>query len=182
MKIDTLIQDCYEVQLLQDNSVIEVYSTQIKSVIDFRYGDTGGDTLDDVVYDTLRQVDIDGRIYYDFRPHEDVNPKIIFWNMQPNDSIVIGPYIDVEYKIDYALGGEETDFPEEELRKLYCRMYSFNGVLVYEGMFGDIFDNSGRIKCRYVNVLLIIRFKNDAGWFSKKKYYIDYYNDGNCSN
>jgi len=180
MKIDTLIQDCYEVLLLQDNSTIEIYKAEINTQMILKYGDTGGDTLKGVVYDTLRQIDIEGKLYYDVRPRGDVNPKVIFWNIEPSPNIVVDAYIDVEYKTDYDTANGNTDFPESELRKLQSVVYDFSGKTLYKGLYADLFDSEGKIDCRYANTLLIVRFKNNAGWFAKKRYYVDYKGNGDC--
>ncbi len=176
--LDTLNQVCYKTLLLQDNSVLEVkYISQLDS-IKFKYGDTGGDTLDNVDYDIIRRVTINGVEYVDKRPVGDVNPKVILHNYR-GENVFFTDLIDVEYIDDYSLATSDEGIPEVDLQKMQCTIYNFIGQTIYEGKFGDLFEGT-KIDCKYSSILLLIRFYNDAGGFASKRYYTDFYGTGGC--
>lgn len=176
--LDTLKQDCYKTLLLQDNSILEIrYIAQLDS-IKFTYGDTGGDTLDGVEYEILREYSVDSISWTDKRPVGDVNPKVIIHDYT-GDKLFFSDHVDVEYVYSYLTADTDTDIPEEDLKKLECKIYSFLGQIMYEGKFGDLFQGT-QIDCRFSSKLLLIRFYNNSGSFPSKRYYVDLHGTGGC--
>lgn len=178
--LDTLTQDCFKTLLLQDNSVLEVFNLSITDTIKFTYGDTGSTTANDTI--ALRQISVDGYEYNDYRGVNDVNPLVILWNV-PNDelpsNIIQGRFVDIEFKHDYTLAVDGDYVSEEDLKLLECVIYNFLGQVTYRGVFGDLFQGD-LIDCKFSGIPLLVTFKNNAGYFHKKKYYVDLYNSTNC--